>query len=395
MVGRELSHYRIVAEISRGGMGVVYRATDTRLNRDVALKVLPDELVHDADRRRRFVQEAQAASALEHPHIAVVHEVDEAEGVTFIAMELVRGEKLRDLMERRRLTPARALELATEIAQGLARTHETGIVHRDLKPANVMVTDEGHAKIIDFGLAKLIDPPSALAADTQTVARQATDPGVVLGTVAYMSPEQASGDKVDHRTDVFSFGVLLFEMLAGKAPFGGRTSIDVLHAILNQPVPKLESIGDGISPEAGAAVQRLLDKCLAKDAGDRYQGMRDIVVDLRALRRLLESAPSGAISAVVAPPSASRTDVRSAPAASVESARRSPWILWTAAAAVVAGIAIGIGLYVNRGPAATIASGTRPSVAVMYFENKISATSPAARSAFRRPAGFGRSAAIF
>src|SRR5262245_13424667 len=142
MIGRVLSHYRIVDEISRGGMGVVYRATDTRLNRDVALKVLPDELVHDPERRRRFVQEAQAASALEHPHIAVVHEVDEAEGVAFIAMELVRGEKLRDLMERRRLTPARALELATEIPQGLARAHETGTVPRALKPANVMVNDE-------------------------------------------------------------------------------------------------------------------------------------------------------------------------------------------------------------------------------------------------------------
>src|SRR5262249_35856318 len=196
-------------------MGVVYRAGDVRLNRDVALKVLPADLVADPARRARFVQEAQAASALEHPHIAVIHEIDEADGVSFIAMELVRGEKLSDLTARGPLAPGRALDLAIEIAEGLARAHDRGIVHRDLKPANVMLTEEGHGKIIDFGLAKLVDPLSG-ESDGVTVLKSETDPGVVLGTVSYMSPEQARGGKVDHRSDVFSFGVLLHEMLTGR-----------------------------------------------------------------------------------------------------------------------------------------------------------------------------------
>src|SRR5712691_1923349 len=227
LIGRTLSHYQIVEEISRGGMGVVYRALDLRLNREVALKVLPPELMADADRRQRFVQEARAASALEHPHIAVIHAVDEADGVSFIAMELVRGEKLSDVLARGHLPPGRALEIATEVAEGLARAHDKGIVHRDLKPANVMLTEDGHAKIIDFGLAKLID---TLSGDSggETLAKANTDPGLVLGTVSYMSPEQARGGKVDHRSDVFSFGVLLHEMLTGRPPFRGNTSIDTM-----------------------------------------------------------------------------------------------------------------------------------------------------------------------
>ena len=158
MIGRTLSHYRVLEELSRGGMGVVYRALDVHLNREVALKVLPAELVSDPERRRRFLQEAQASAALEHPHIAVIHEVGESEGVTFIAMELIRGEKLRDAMSRERLSLARSLELATEVAEGLGWAHDKGIVHRDLKPANIMLGETGHAKIIDFGLAKLVEP---------------------------------------------------------------------------------------------------------------------------------------------------------------------------------------------------------------------------------------------
>src|SRR5262249_15645241 len=177
-------------------MGVVYRARDLRLNRDVALKVLPQELVADPARRARFVQEAQAASALEHPHIAVIHEIDEVDGISFIAMELVRSEKLSDLTGRGPLPPGRALDFGIQIDEGLARAHDTGIVHRDLKPANVMLTEDGHAKIIDFGLAKLVD---ALNGDSggQTVLKNETDPGMVLGTATYMSPEQARGTKVD------------------------------------------------------------------------------------------------------------------------------------------------------------------------------------------------------
>src|SRR5438094_834483 len=235
-------------------MGVVYRAIDVRLNREVALKVLPPELLANADRRQRFVQEARAASSLEHPHIAVIHEIDEADGVHFIAMELVRGEKLSDLIARGPLPPARALEIATQVAEGLARAHDKGIIHRDLKPANVMLTEDGHAKIIDFGLAKLVEPDSNVAAG-ETVAAN-TNPGVVLGTMTYMSPEQARGGKVDHRSDIFSFGLLLHEMLTGRPPFRGSTGIDTMHAIIHDPVPPLPPLGPSATAEATSDVQR-------------------------------------------------------------------------------------------------------------------------------------------
>ncbi len=283
--GTRLGPYDITAKIGAGGMGEVYRARDTRLHRDVALKILPAALTIDPTRHERFVQEARAASALEHPHIAMIHDIGDADGVTFIAMELVRGEPLADLVARGPLAPARAIELAIEIAEGLARAHDVGLVHRDLKPANVMVTTEGHAKIIDFGLAKLVD---ALGGEScETAARPVTESGVVLGTVGYMSPEQAQGAAVDYRSDVFSFGIVVYEMLAGRRPFAGRTTIDTLHAILNIPAPPLP-------PTVGAAatdLQRIVDKCLAKDPNERYQGMRDVLVDLRAARRRLDSLP--------------------------------------------------------------------------------------------------------
>jgi serine/threonine protein kinase len=205
MIGQTVSHYRVLEEISRGGMGVVYRARDLKLNREVALKVLPPELVADAERKRRFVLEAQAAAALDHPHIAVVHEIDEADGVTFIAMELIRGHRLRDLLERNAFALRRWLELATEVAERLALAHDKGVVHRDLKPGNIMVTEEGHAKIIDFGLAKLVEP----VADEESQA-----------------PERARGRPVDHRSDIFSFGIVLCEMVTGAVhsadPAGSR-----------------------------------------------------------------------------------------------------------------------------------------------------------------------------
>ena len=226
--GTRLGPDDIAAKIGAGGMGEVYRAHDTRLHRDVALKILPPELTSDPARHARFVQEARAASALAHPHIAVVHDIGEADGVTFIAMELVRGEPLSDRIARGAAPPERAVDLAIEIAEALAHAHDVGLVHRDLKPANVMVTTEGHAKIIDFGLAKLID---VLGGESrETVTRQVTESGMVLGTVSYTSPEQAEGAPVDHRSDIFSFGIVLYEMLAGRRPFAGRTTIDTLDA---------------------------------------------------------------------------------------------------------------------------------------------------------------------
>jgi serine/threonine protein kinase/tetratricopeptide (TPR) repeat protein len=352
MIGGTLSHYEIIEEISRGGMGVVYRARDTRLGREVALKVLPPELVADPDRRQRFVQEARAASALEHPHIAVIHEIDEANGISFIAMELVRGEKLSDLLARGALPPARALELAAEVAGALARAHDKGIIHRDLKPANVMVTEEGYAKVIDFGLAKLVDRLSG-DSGSETMLKANTDPGMVVGTVSYMSPEQARGGKVDHRSDVFSFGVLLHEMLSGRAPFRGNTGLDTLHAILHDPVPPLPPLGPSVSPDASQEVQRIIAKCLEKDPAGRYQGMRDVVVDLRAARRRLESSSVSAV--------APRSEL---------SFRRPSRRSMAAAIAAAAILAVaGIVALRPRPSAVAVAGGSRPSVAVMYFEN--------------------------
>ncbi len=349
LTGRTLGHYRVLEEISRGGMGVVYRATDTRLNRDIALKVLPDDLTHDPDRRRRFLKEAQAASALEHPHIAVIHEANEIDGLAYIAMELIRGEKLSDLLARQRPGAARTLELGAEIAAGLARAHEKGIVHRDLKPANVMVTDEGHAKIIDFGIAKLIESAAVAGAPTQT--GHDTGAGVVLGTMTYMSPEQARGDVVDHRSDIFSFGILLHEMLAGQPPFRGKTGIETASAILHEPAPRLPSLGPGVMVEASTDIQRIVDKCLAKDPADRYQGMKDVVVDFRAARRHLESGAH--------------------PVATAPTIARGPAWAWLAAGVAVLATAAAVLLTRDR-DSATPAGGSgsgKPSLAVLYFDN--------------------------
>jgi len=346
MIGRTLSHYRIVGEISRGGMGVVYRATDVQLGRDVALKVLPEDLLHDAERRARLLQEARAASALEHPHIAVIHEVGEAEGVTFIAMELIRGEKLADLLARGPLRAARALELAIETAEGLARAHETGIVHRDLKPANVMVTEDGHAKIIDFGLAKVATLASSDDA-TASVRSPRTAEGVVVGTAAYMSPEQARGDQVDRRSDIFALGLTLYEMATGRPAFQGRSSLDTLQAILTQPVPPLPAMS-GMPAETMSDLQRIIAKCTAKDPDERYQGMKDVVVDLRAARRRLES--SGQV-LPQAPPARART-----------------WRLPASAALVLIAVA-GALWWAGRDDEAAVPVSGKPALAVLYFEN--------------------------
>ena len=333
-------------------MGVVYRATDSRLGRDVALKVLPPDLMADANRRQRFTQEARAAATIEHPNIAVIHDIGHVDGVDFIAMELVRGDKLSASLSRGALPTARALDLGIEVAEGLARAHDKGIVHRDLKPSNVMLTEDGHAKVIDFGLAKLIAPLDGDTGGETFAMAGGTDPGLVLGTVSYMSPEQAAGGRVDHRTDVFSFGIMLYELLTGAPPFRGSTSIDTLHAILNLPAAPLPPLKPA---DVTGDIQRIIDKCLVKEPAGRYQGMRDLAVDLRAARRRLETAG-------VSP--ASRA---TAPLVQSSGSRR---VALALAGAVVA-LAVAGGYFVTRQATAPSqdAANAKPSIAVLYFEN--------------------------
>jgi two-component system LytT family response regulator len=285
MAERTLGRYRITGELGRGGMGTVYRATDSRLGREIALKVLSPGPGTDPELETRLRREARAAAALSHPALCVVYEIDEADGATFIAMELVRGRPLAALL-RPRMGAARALEVGIEVAEGLAEAHRHGIVHRDLKPSNVMVTESGHAKIIDFGLAKLWKPLDPVESGADTPARGQTDPGRIIGTAAYMSPEQVRGTSVDPRSDVFAFGALLFEMLSGEAAFRRETGVETLHAVLKDAVPSLGEVGLG---PAAAGVQRLLDRCLAKEPSARPGELGTVAEELREARRRLEA----------------------------------------------------------------------------------------------------------
>ncbi len=285
MTPRKLSHYEIREELSRGGMGIVYRALDVKLEREVALKILLPDLVKNEVRKRRFIQEAKAAAALKHPNIAVIYEIDDAEDETFIAMELIEGSKLSDLLARERLSISRATAMAVEILEGLSSAHEKGIVHRDLKPGNLMVTKDGHIKIIDFGLAKLVERvPSVNDADSdaQTKVKGDTQEGQVLGTVAYMSPEQARGQTVDHRTDLFSFGIVFYEMLTGETPFQGSSAVETMSAIINQPAPPVSRSVKGPLAEA---LSRIVERCLEKDPEDRYQTAKDLLSEVRRVKR--------------------------------------------------------------------------------------------------------------
>ena len=272
-------------------MGVVYRALDTRLQRRVALKILPEEFTANAERRRRFLQEARAAGAVTHPAIAQIYDVDEIDGVTFIAMELVQGRTISDLVTARELDVLGAVEIAIQVAQGLAKAHEAGIVHRDVKSENIMVTPEGHAKLLDFGLAKLLEPsPGSQSgvdpAELETVAR--TQAGVVVGTVAFMSPEQARAQQLDHRSDIFSLGVVLYHMAAGQLPFRGDSPIDTLHAIAYEETRPVTQIRANLP----ASLQRVISRCLRKRAEDRYSSARQLVEALEAVRREIESGIS-------------------------------------------------------------------------------------------------------
>lgn len=277
--GTRLGPYEIRAPIGVGGMGEVYRATDPRLGRDVAIKVLPEELARDPDRLSRFEQEARAASALNHPNIVTIHDIGSQGAVHYIAMELVDGETLREILSEGRLPVEELLRIAVQVAEGLAKAHAAGIVHRDLKPENVMLTEDGYVKILDFGLAKLSPHGGLLTSETVTIAKAVTEQGVLLGTAHYMSPEQARGVTVDYRSDQFSFGIILYEMATGELPFHRETAAQTLAAIIEAAPERLLER----NPELPAGLVAVVDRCLAKDPVKRYESTEELALELRKL----------------------------------------------------------------------------------------------------------------
>src|SRR5712671_6463837 len=299
--GATLSHYRIVSQLGAGGMGEVYLAQDNKLDRKVALKILPADLAANDDRMRRFTQEAKAAAALNHPNIATIHEIGESDGVNFIAMEFIEGATLREKIHQEQTDLRKLLRYLQHVAEGLAKAHAAGIVHRDLKPDNIMITRDGHAKILDFGLAKLIEQRPMSPGDSSEMATavmpQHSTPGAIMGTIGYMSPEQAQGKtkEVDQRSDIFSFGCLLFEAATGKKPFAGDSVVKSLHMVVYEPAPFIADF----NPSAPSELQRIVRRSLAKDPDERYQSIKDVAIELKELRRQIEGA---GIDTTVPPP---------------------------------------------------------------------------------------------
>ena len=287
--GDRLGSFDVLGPIGAGGMGEVYRARDTRLGREVALKVLPESLSLDRERLARFEQEARAASALNHPNIVTIHEIGREGETTFVAMELVDGKTLRELSAPGPMPVKKVLNVAAQVSEGLAKAHAAGIVHRDLKPENVMVSTDGFVKILDFGLAKLMETDTSGVSALPTIAQPETRPGTVMGTVGYMSPEQASGEQVDYRSDQFSLGSVLYEMLTGKKPFLRKTAVETMSAIIREePEPATR-----LRPDLPLPVRWILDRCMAKDRDERYASTRDLARDLAGLRDHLSEATSG------------------------------------------------------------------------------------------------------
>ena len=344
MIGRTISHYKITEKLGEGGMGVVYKAEDTKLDRTVALKFLAAHLLNDDEAKARFLREAKAAAGLHHPNICPVYEIGEAEGKTFLSMAFIEGESLEPRIERGPLPLKEALDVGRQIADGLEAAHEKGVVHRDIKPANVMVDAKGHATIMDFGLAQLADRSKL------------TKIGTTLGTPVYMSPEQAQGEKSDRRTDVWSLGIVLYEMVVGRAPFRGDYEQAVVYSILNEKPEPLTALRTGVPME----LERIVGKCLAKDPKDRYQTAADAIVDLRTCAEKLKSGRStilrtGAATGTLAGQQGEASKVSTehvAPSAPVTVPAPTSRRIWMAlAVAFLVSTAVFAWLYVTKQPA--------------------------------------------
>ncbi|HEX9423838.1 MAG TPA: serine/threonine-protein kinase, partial [Pyrinomonadaceae bacterium] len=376
--GTRLGRYEIRSQLGAGGMGEVYLAEDISLRRQVALKVLPTEVAANQDRMRRFKQEATATASLNHPNIAHIYEIGEVNGVNFIAMEYIDGVTLRDKIHRERVELPKLLRVLQHVAEGLAKAHAAGIVHRDLKPDNIMISRDGHAKILDFGLAKLIEPTqtSALSDTGSEVATailaQHSKPGIILGTAGYMSPEQAQGktNQIDHRSDIFSFGCILYEAATGRKAFEGKDALDTLHKIVHAPTPHINDT----NPSAPGELQRIVRRCLAKDTDERYQTIKDLAIELKDVRRELQGAD---IDTTVSPASVSEAakpaetgtaslSTRASSAEYIVSGIKQHKVAAVIAVTVLVIGAVGLGAYLH----ASRSEVAIESIAVLPFENQ-------------------------